>query len=242
MERWKTIIIDNEETQYEISDHGRIRNIKQLHYKTKGVKKQHPGKNGYCQAQLRHNGKSYYRYVHRLVAEAFIPNPEQKEQVNHKDGNKTNNHYRNLEWNTREENMRHCFRNELCSSAKPCKVYDLKGDFIGRYDSLMEACRQLNIPGWGMVINEETKHAHGYQFRIEGDETPVDNIEETCKYYTCGLVQLTMDGKFVKYYPKMKMAYQELGVTDNGIISQVCKGKRKSYMGYKWVYARHYYK
>lgn len=243
MERWKTVYINGEPTNYEISDQGSCRNTKQLHWSKKGLLKPKFNKhNGYCSYCIRLNNKNYYCYVHRLVAEAFIPNPENKEQVNHKDGIKTNNHYRNLEWNTREENMKHCFENELCSSAKKVNVYNLKGEFIGQYVSIMEACRQLNIPGWGMVINERSKQAHEYQFRVEGDTTEVTDITDTCKYYTCGLVQLTLDGKFVKYYSKIKLAYEELGVTDNGIISQVCKGKRKTYMGYKWVYARDYYK
>ena len=62
---------------------------------------------GYLQVRLWDNYKVYYKSVHRIVAEAFIDNPDHKEQVNHKDGDKTNNRADNLEWATRSENQLH---------------------------------------------------------------------------------------------------------------------------------------
>jgi len=66
---------------------------------------------GYLKAALWKNGKRNWRFVHRLVALTFISNPENKPQVNHKDGNKLNNHISNLEWCTNQENSQHVVDN-----------------------------------------------------------------------------------------------------------------------------------
>lgn len=93
---------------YQISNYGRIRN------KNTGKINEYRCKNrvGYIRAVL-YNGEGIKQryFVHRLVAEAFIPNndPDNKIQVNHKDGDRTNNRADNLEWVTRSENMQHCF-------------------------------------------------------------------------------------------------------------------------------------
>lgn len=65
------------------------------------------GNNGYLMVNLWDGEKSHGRLVHRLVAEAFLPNPEAKPHINHKDSDRTNPRLENLEWCTRSENMRH---------------------------------------------------------------------------------------------------------------------------------------
>lgn len=69
--------------------------------------------NGYKHIDLYADGKRSIKRVHRLVAEAFIPNPDNKPDVNHIDGNKLNNSVDNLEWVTKSENMQHAFRTGL---------------------------------------------------------------------------------------------------------------------------------
>jgi len=71
------------------------------------------GDNGYYEVTLFLDGKRHYKSVHRLVAETFIPNPENKLCVNHIDGNKLNNNVYNLEWVTHSENTKHAFANNL---------------------------------------------------------------------------------------------------------------------------------
>lgn len=73
--------------------------------------KLHPNHGGYLQCTLSYNMKKQHFKVHRLVAQAFIPNPEGLPQINHKDLNKQNNHITNLEWCTASENQLHRYEN-----------------------------------------------------------------------------------------------------------------------------------
>ena len=93
---------------YLITSHGRVLSLK--FNKIKELK-QLPC-NGYFIVNLCKNGKMYKKLVHRLVAQAFIHNPDNKHQVNHIDENKTNNHILNLEWTTCKENNNHGTCNE----------------------------------------------------------------------------------------------------------------------------------
>ena len=107
-EKWKNISGWSE--KYQISSAGRIRSI---NYKRTGQARILNGftkVNGYQTISFREGGagsKQRRFMVHRLVAESFIPNPDNKKYVNHKDGNRENNDVSNLEWCTRSENERH---------------------------------------------------------------------------------------------------------------------------------------
>ena len=97
---------------YQITSYGRVLSLK--HGKLKELKQR---KNNwqYYYVNLWKNGKMFSKTVHRLVAQAFIPNPEHKAQVNHIDEDVTNNHISNLEWVTSKENLNHGTRNERAS-------------------------------------------------------------------------------------------------------------------------------
>lgn len=104
---------------YEISNCGEVRNIN-----TKKILKQHYKQNGkydndYKRISLKLNGKPKGMSVHRLVAEVFISNLENKEQVNHKNGIKYDNNVDNLEWCSREYNMEYAVKNGNGSEKKP---------------------------------------------------------------------------------------------------------------------------
>lgn len=103
------------ETLYQISSFGRIKKLATFHgarmYREKILS--NPKGQRYCSINLSKDGIQDGYLIHRLVAQAFIQNPENKPQVNHKDGNKHNNHVDNLEWATSSENNKHAFRTGL---------------------------------------------------------------------------------------------------------------------------------
>lgn len=100
--------INGYENKYLISCFGEVYSLRKRKY-LKPLKTE----KGYLAVELWDNYTRKVAKVHRLVAEAFIENPNKRTEVNHKDGNKENNDYTNLEWCTRSENLRHAYRTGL---------------------------------------------------------------------------------------------------------------------------------
>ena len=102
---------------YEVSNYGRVKSLGNDKTRKEKILKPNTNKDGYQLVQLWKDGKPKTFQVHRLVAIAFIPNPNNYEQVNHKDENKCNNHVDNLEWCDRKYNCNYGTRNERQSKA-----------------------------------------------------------------------------------------------------------------------------
>lgn len=126
-ETWKDVV--GYRGFYQISNFGRIRSIavnRKYGKQTGRLINIKPSviKSGYCYIHLYKNGRQTRKAIalHRLVATAFIPNPYQKQTVNHIDGNKKNNKVKNLEWSTKSENTRHGFRIKLMTSETYSKL------------------------------------------------------------------------------------------------------------------------
>lgn len=123
-EVWKDVV--HYEGLYEVSNFGRVRNKKTQKIKVqKSNYNKKTGKGGYLFVDLWKYNNSRREYVHRLVAMAFIPNPDNKPQVNHKDEIKTNNEVSNLEWVTVKENNNYGTHTERCvETMRNNKIYD----------------------------------------------------------------------------------------------------------------------
>ena len=122
---------------YQISRDGSVRNIKSGKEKRPSI-----GKRGYYVISLRRNKKFFLKTLHRLLAIAFIPNPFNKPQINHIDGNKLNCSLDNLEWVTNAENMRHARETGLRTSDGDKMIGQFRdGVLIRTYKSVSEAAR-----------------------------------------------------------------------------------------------------
>lgn len=187
MEIWRDV--KGYEGVYQVSNLGRVKRIGKYRnqvreWESNRLLKPAKKNNGYMYCQLSKDNKTSPKMVHRLVAEAFIENPENKPTVNHIDGNRANNVVENLEWATYTENNVHMLydlhgyvigqhRNKRGSKA--VLQYDLQGNFIKEYPSYREAQRQTGINAIDVVCRGDNqkgrkqKTAGGFVWKYKED-------------------------------------------------------------------------
>lgn len=156
---------------YKIDEFGNV-----LSCSTGLVRKASKSSNRYLYLPLCKNGKKKYKRIHRLVAETFIPNPDNLPQVNHKDEDIYNNHVSNLEWCTQKHNLNHGSRNIRISKSRTNNpkisraVQQIKDGVIVRtYPSIQDACRdgvfkKANIHA---VCNGKRNQHGGYNWKYK---------------------------------------------------------------------------
>lgn len=165
-EEWKEVYAFD--ILFEVSNLGRIRT---KYHGKQGYKKEYryiePLDNGkgYLRINIKRNGNQKTVYIHRLVAEAFVPNPDGFVEINHKDENKKNNSADNLEWCTHLYNCHYGTRNERTGRAHAKKIVCVELNKI--YDSLREAAKDMDVGKTAIsnCLKGRSKSCAGYSWR-----------------------------------------------------------------------------
>lgn len=216
-EEWRPVC--GYEGLYEVSSLGRVRSVDRhiisadgREYDRKGVlMKLRIDKGGYVKVGLRHTTQQKQYSVHRLVAQAFIPNPGNLPQINHKDENPTNNRVDNLEWCTAEYNINYGLHNE---KVRNFKLEWWKDD--NRRKIMSESKIGPKNPNFGKKYTDEEKEARSRKLSKR-------------------VYQYTLDWDLVAEYKSVREAASINGY-DRGTLSKACRGIIR--YGYRWSYER----
>ena len=181
-EIWKDI--KGYEGLYQVSNYGRIKYLERIAYKNNRfysthIMKLHFNTKKYLDVELSKKGIKHRYRVHRLVAEAFIPNLNNLPQVNHIDCNKANNYVNNLEWCNNSENQIHAYKNGLnirkklgeSPRAKVVLQFDKEGNLIKEWDCLTRIEKELgyNSSSISYCCSGKYKQCYGYIWKYRKD-------------------------------------------------------------------------
>lgn len=177
-ELWKQI---EEYPNYEVSNLGRVksksRQVKRKNDRNYIIKEKilkQEISSGYYRVGLFANNQITHKFVHRLMAQTFIPNPNNFPEINHKDENKLNNNINNLEWCTSKYNCNYGTRTKRIheKTKKPVIQYDLNNNFIKRWDSATEAAislKKINGASINSCCKGKYKQMYGYIWRYANE-------------------------------------------------------------------------
>ena len=164
---WKDI--DGYEGLYQISDTGEVMNVR-----TNRIMRAAKQSRGYLNVVLSKNGEKETFLIHRLVAEAFIPNPENKPEVNHKSENKQDNRVENLEWIWHKDNINYGTHNKrmIEKLSKPVLQFSKTGEFIKEWSSLIKIHRELGYDCGNIskCCKGKLKSAYSFIWKYKGEE------------------------------------------------------------------------
>ena len=228
----KQIIVDNISTSYFITTDGKCYNSNTGKYLKGQV-----GKNGYFSYNLTlPDGRKKRLYAHRLVALAYIENPDNKKEVNHIDGNKLNNYVDNLEWVTAEENQQHALAKEL-RNFDHIFCFNKDKVLVAEYLNIAEAARASHLSHSiiSQEVNKEVKTlSGGFYWSKDRELGATKDYENTGKAKI--VYQYDLNGKFIMQYPSTGAAARALGLKSGSHIGECCRGKIPTYKGFVWRY------
>lgn len=255
VEEWRPVV--GFEGLYEVSNTQKVRSVSRCTVGKKGNVRNFKGKilsntlsNGYICYSLRNGKRGYKCYLHRLIAEAFIPNPDNKPCIDHINTIRTDNRIENLRWVTYKENyhnsiteekiIRNAYKSKSCRDKimitrdlkglnKKIYTYNRDGFFVKEYNRSMDLAEELCVP------SSHINNACLYGYAIKGVLCRYEKVERIIghKFTNRRIAQYDLNGNFIREWESIKKACDFYSVKS---IQNACSGKSKTSAGFKWKY------